>query len=374
MSMVFRKAMVPRRPLKRSLAAAAIVSLIAFGADRFLGNLGDESGAAGARASGIMAQALRVTREHRERNGPPIDPMIDPNRTGLLGAESSEITTSLGDLAAKRTTTNPAMATLLAHLMEQAGVKAGDRVAAGCSGSFPGLFVAMLSAAQALGAEPVIVISLGASSYGANLPGFTLLDLSELLNKRGVLPHTISAASLGGSKDIAAEFEQSVRSALIANIRSAGIPLLESGSLSDAVAERMAIYTRDEHSKPVKVFLNIGGGYADMGLDPWILTIKPGLHRTIAVPESVKDRGVVLAMAARGTPVIHLLHVKGLVERYGLPWDPVPLQLHAREVLPGRFWVVFIFYSCFMCVVLFFSEQRGDKSARRFSAFPGGED
>ena len=30
-------------------------------------------------------------------------------------------------------------------------------------------------------------------------------------------------------------------------------------------------------------------------------------------------------MAARGVPVIHLLYVKGLADRYGLPWDPVPL-------------------------------------------------
>ena len=30
-------------------------------------------------------------------------------------------------------------------------------------------------------------------------------------------------------------------------------------------------------------------------------------------------------MAAAGVPVIHLLNVKGLCERYGLPWDPRPL-------------------------------------------------
>jgi hypothetical protein len=30
-------------------------------------------------------------------------------------------------------------------------------------------------------------------------------------------------------------------------------------------------------------------------------------------------------MASRQIPVIHLLYIKGLVDRYGLSWDPVPL-------------------------------------------------
>jgi hypothetical protein len=30
-------------------------------------------------------------------------------------------------------------------------------------------------------------------------------------------------------------------------------------------------------------------------------------------------------MMALGVPVIHFLYIKGLVERHGLPWDPVPL-------------------------------------------------
>ena len=30
-------------------------------------------------------------------------------------------------------------------------------------------------------------------------------------------------------------------------------------------------------------------------------------------------------MAAKGIPVIHLLYVRGLSQRYGLPWDPSPI-------------------------------------------------
>jgi len=34
---------------------------------------------------------------------------------------------------------------------------------------------------------------------------------------------------------------------------------------------------------------------------------------------------VLYAMAALKIPVIHLLYVKGLAQRYGLEWDPIPL-------------------------------------------------
>jgi len=38
-----------------------------------------------------------------------------------------------------------------------------------------------------------------------------------------------------------------------------------------------------------------------------------------------EKRGVIFEMAERGVPVVHLLYIRGLVERYGLSWDPVPL-------------------------------------------------
>jgi hypothetical protein len=43
------------------------------------------------------------------------------------------------------------------------------------------------------------------------------------------------------------------------------------------------------------------------------------------MPEKEDHYGVVFAMAKRHIPVIHLLHIKGLVLKYGLPWDPTPL-------------------------------------------------
>lgn len=61
-----------------------------------------------------------------------------------------------------------------------------------------------------------------------------------------------------------------------------------------------------------------------MGTDSRVLELKPGLARTPSIPPPAR-RGVLFEMARRGVPVIHLLFIRGLAEKYGLPWDPRPL-------------------------------------------------
>jgi hypothetical protein len=73
---------------------------------------------------------------------------LDPNRTGLIGPPYSELLTTTGQLEAKRTTTNPDVAGLIAHLLRRAGAEAGDTVAIGASASFPALLIASLTAAE----------------------------------------------------------------------------------------------------------------------------------------------------------------------------------------------------------------------------------
>jgi poly-gamma-glutamate system protein len=86
----------------------------------------------------------------------------------------------------------------------------------------------------------------------------------------------------------------------------------------------MAFYLAAAGSRPIKAFVNIGGSWANLGTDPDVLKVEPGLAGRVTVPPPSR-RGVLQAMAAAGIPVVHLLNVKGLCERYGLPWDPRPL-------------------------------------------------
>ncbi|MCK7480237.1 MAG: poly-gamma-glutamate system protein [Candidatus Moduliflexus flocculans] len=101
-------------------------------------------------------------------------PLRDPNRTGLIGLEYAETTTTLGDLEAKRTSASPDMAALAVLLLREAGLEPGDAIAVGASGSFPGLALAVLSAARALDLDVALVASLGALLLGRQRPGLLL--------------------------------------------------------------------------------------------------------------------------------------------------------------------------------------------------------
>jgi poly-gamma-glutamate system protein len=275
-------------------------------------------------ASRLMARATAVLRTCRVARGIPVDPVSDPNGTGLIGVETSAITTSSGRLEAKRTTTNPDFAALVVSLLSEAGVRRGDAIAVGASSSFPALIVATLSAAKAMGVEPVVISSLGASEWGANNPDFSWLDMEDCLMSAGVLDIAPAARALGGEEDVGGGMDPGGRSLLEARIKESGIPFLEEPDLARNVEARMRIYRDRAGSRPIKAFVNIGGSSANIGTNAEVLKLRPGLASAVFVPPPA-ERGVLQAMAAAHVPVIHLLNVKGLCERSGLPWDPRPL-------------------------------------------------
>jgi poly-gamma-glutamate system protein len=282
-----------------------------------------------AEASRIMARAVDAVRYCRESKGVPIDAEADPNGTGLIGWEASPITTSTGHLGAKRTSTNPEFAALIALLLRQAGVRSGDAVAVGASSSFPAFIIATLAASRAAGAEPLLIVSLGASEWGANIPGFNWTDMEDCLRTSGVLDARPVALALGGDEDTGKDMDPSGRDLLASLIRGRGAAFVEEDGLEDNVARRLSLYDQARGGRSIAAFVNIGGSWANMGTNAEVLKLRPGLARDVFIPPPA-ERGVLQAMAARSVPVIHLLNVKGLVERYGLPWDPRPLPPPGR--------------------------------------------
>jgi len=278
------------------------------------------------RASTLMARAIAALREHRDAFGPPIDARFDLNRTGLIGLEESSITTSLGRLEAKRTTTNPLFAGAVVRMFREAGVKRGDVAAIGASSSFPGLILATLSAAEAMGLKPLLLSSLGASNWGGNNPDWTWLEISDCLRRAGVLDVHPIALSIGGEGDVGQDMSEDGRELLWLKILKTGRPFLQESDLIKNVQARVAALDKNAGRAAIKVFVNVGGSWADMGTDGEVLKLRPGFNPASAVfiPPPAR-RGLIQEMARRGVPVIHLLFVKGLGDRYGLPWDPVPL-------------------------------------------------
>jgi poly-gamma-glutamate system protein len=271
-----------------------------------------------------MEEAVKAVSDCRQSRGIGIEPARDVNLTGLIGVESSPLTTSLGNLEAKRTTVNPNFAGLIAFLLREAGVGKGGTVAIGASSSVPGRIVASLCAVRALDLQGLLVCSLGSSEWGANHPGFHCLDILSCLERSGHSAAKPVGLSLGGEGDTGQDMSPEGRALVIRLGRETGLPFVSEPDLQKNVRRRLRIFEQAAGGAPLQAFVNIGGGYANMGTDSEILKVEPGLAVFSGIPPPER-RGLIFEMAARRVPVIHLLYVKGLCERYGLPWDPSPL-------------------------------------------------
>jgi len=313
--------------LKRRIVGAAMLSLVAWPILQAASPRSEvRLSPVALEASARMRQAISAISSFCDTTGIDIEPSLDPNHTCLIGPEHTPLFTTLGQLEAKRTTTNPAMAGLLVYLLERAGVSAGDTIAVGASASFPALLVATLTAAAAMDVHTITILSLGASSYGATRPGFSLLDIHQVLLTEGILSNAPAAVSLGGADDVGGEFDDVLKEDLERSAQARGLRLLRQPDLRRNVAERMEIYTGGTEAGPLRLraFVNIGGGDANIGTSPLVLSVRPGLNTELALP-NVEQRGVLYEMAANGIPVVHLLNVRELTLRHSLPWDPVPL-------------------------------------------------
>lgn len=325
------------------------------------------------RAFRIMEEAESALRSCGGRKGIPPDEKNDPNRTGLMGVEASPITTTLGGPEAKRTTANPEFAALLVLLLNEAGVRRGDAVAIGASGSFPALLVASLAAAGSMDLKALVICSLAASQWGANRAEFTALDMMSCLSASGVLNVRPLALSVGGEKDVGEGLRAEGRRFLEDLIRGSGVHFINESRLSANVRERIGLYEEHAGTAPIRAFINIGGGWANIGEDPGVLELRPGLVQK-PLRAGPGKRGVLQEMLLRGVPAIHLLNIRGLCERYGLPWDPASgpnerrqSAIHARAAGRG-IWRAVILASYLALAALIITVRK-----RRCASSPDGE-
>ena len=270
------------------------------------------------------ARAFAFLKQQFLAHGFEIDPVNDPAQTGLIGLENSPITTSSGNLTAKLTSINPNFAALVVQFLHEAGVRRGDAVAVGMTGSFPALNVATLMAIQALGARPLVITSVGASSWGANRPTWTWLDMEHELYQAGLIPAVSIAASYGGADDVGRGLSPEGRALLDSAITRNGIPKIHVLPLAKSIELRMQRYREAAAGRPIRAYVNIGGGVASLGTTEAGYLLRPGLNR----PEErvflkgLPVQGVVYRFLAQGVPVVHLLEIVRLARRYGLAVAP----------------------------------------------------
>jgi poly-gamma-glutamate system protein len=272
-------------------------------------------------AESTMRRAALVIRDARRLEGIASEADDGSVMSALLGAELTPITTTLGNLEAKRIATKPAWASALVLRLDRAGLRAGDVVAAGLSGSFPGLDLALVAACQALDLRLVAVSSVTASSWGANQPGFTWPEIEARLVRAGVIRRSTVAVSTGGADDRAADLEPDGRAEALRIAEAVGaqlgVPVLRPTNFERAIVLHLNSYNRAAAGRPIRLFANVGGAEASLGRSAAVLRLRNGFLPGVPFDLS-PNRGVLARFAERGVPVLTLLNVRDLALRWGI--------------------------------------------------------
>ncbi len=275
-------------------------------------------------AAKSMAQGMEVVRRARVEIYGRIDQEHDPLGTGMIGSGLTPITSNAGVLTAKQTAANPNWAAVMVHLYKRAKLKKGDVVAMAFSGSFPALNMASLVAAETLGLEPIIITSGSASRWGATDPQLSWLDQERLLFEKGVTRHRSSAASMGGEQDRGGGLPPDGVRMLRGIIKRNDMELLDPPDLPSSFDLRMNIYREQAGERPIACYVNVGGGVGSVGSSLVKKLFAPGLNKTTPQPGRLRD-AVMTRMSRQGIPVINMIYVAKLANRYGLPITPEQL-------------------------------------------------
>lgn len=277
------------------------------------------------RAAELSEIAMEAVKQGGIERGLVIDPENDPNLTGLIGQQYTPITTDRGYLRSKLLATNPNFAAAFIEMFKKAGLKKGDVVVIALTGSLPGLNISCLAACQVMELEPIITTSVGASTWGANDSSYTWLDMEKLLYDKGIIGFRSMAASLGGGSDNGRGLSPYGRRLIEEAIKRNKVQLIQGESLEDNIQTRLRLIEKRAEGRPIKAYINIGGGLASLGSSQNGRLIPPGLNKSL-VNRNFPARGVLNYMADANIPVIHVLQIDRLARQFGLPIAIIPNQ------------------------------------------------
>jgi poly-gamma-glutamate system protein len=268
----------------------------------------------------------------RARQGIETPAEFDPWGCGLVGVEWSGITTTLGDLSAKRTACNPAWAVQFSRWFHELGLAPGDPVAIYSSASFPGLLLSVIAAAESLQLDPLLIVSLGASTWGANHPDAPWPALEAELRRAGFITSKADFYTLGGGAELGHGMDGENITLLHGAASAAGIGVLTAPGLEEMITLKSELLAGHR----ARLLVNIGGSQANLGDDEDILRLSRGL-----VPSSEADHagnGVIAYAMQHEMPVIHMLNVRAIANAVGIPVDATPGR--AAPVRIGPWWAL----------------------------------
>lgn len=275
-------------------------------------------------AARLVQQSIETLRPVRGRIE-PINPDVDPLRSGLIGVATSPLTSNSGDLESKQATINPNWAAAVIRLLADAGVEPGDHVAIAVSGSFPALNLAVYAALESMRVEPITIVSGSASQWGSNVPGFAWMDITRELRDAQLIDIQADAATLGGIEDRGIGLDQRGIRLIRQAAERAGIELMVPESYEAAVVERIRIYREAADGEPIAALINVGGGTATTGPNIVDHYFGSGLIRS-APAGAFRVPSVMGHFLQQGVPVINFSGIRNLATQFDLPYPPEQME------------------------------------------------
>ena len=301
-------------------------------------------------AATIMKNALDLTK------GLDNPKVIDRFKSGLVGVDStdSQMTTKKGFLESKVATTNPNFAAVFIDWFSAIGISSDisnvpDTVAVSMTGSFPGANIAFLSACKASNVYPVIISSIGSSSWGANQIDKTWIEIENTLIDANFFNYKSKAFSLGGDNDQLDELPDDIKQILENKIIKNKYDIISGDQMQDAVNKRIKKYK--EQSSSYKAYVNIGGSSASLGDSTTSKMYLPGLifGKDEAIADALDDEYyddyeyqqevipvVEYFLSEQKIPVINVRNINNLCEWYGLPYSNLSFNDDNVEVGAGE--------------------------------------
>ena len=272
-------------------------------------------------------------------------------KTGLIGEHSTSITTKFDTneennkykmLDSKIIVTHPNFAAFIVDLFNEAEVSQGDTIAVSMTGSFPGANIALLSVCEALDVVPVIISSVGSSSWGANVEDFTWPKVEKFLYDNKLINYKSIAYSIGGSNDNG----DNLTDKGIENIEESipdDVIFVNESTLSRNIQTKLSIF--NSYSQNYSLYVNIGGGSSSLGGGAEKDTLKVGLLSYLDV-EDVNSEDFKKSIAYNflnpntNTYSIPMINIKNIKQLLGDKYKLLLKDKHFSELYEGE-----LFYS-----------------------------
>ena len=102
------------------------------------------------------------------------------------------------------------------------------------------------------------------------------------------------------------------------------LPLIQEDRLSQSIEKRINLYSSATPLSKYELFVNVGGGAASVGSRNNVKLITPGLT-SLQNLRGLLSECVIQRFADVNVPLVHLLYIDKLVEKYQIPFAPFPM-------------------------------------------------